>query len=306
MAVVLVYSDKINLASELVTAGQALGYEVQAAAVNDNDLAQALSSWGVKVWNIEEASLNLADTAALASALKQAADKAGASLVLLSSNRRLKEVAGRLAQMQGAACLTNVGSLSAADGKLTASRNSLGGATVATYSVDPTGAVIAISPKSFAAAAVSAGGAVEALTVNIKPTVKLIETRSKAGDSVNIDAAEVLVAVGQGLNSQDDLAMVEELARVLGGEVGCSKPVATDKKWLSEDRVIGLSGKICKPSLAVILGVSGQVQFAVGIRDAKTVVAVNSDENASIATQADYFLVGDIHQVVPALTKALS
>ncbi|MGE5454819.1 MAG: electron transfer flavoprotein subunit alpha/FixB family protein [Methylocystaceae bacterium] len=306
MAVVLVYSDKVNLACELVTAGQALGFEVQAAAVNDNSLAQALSACGVKVWNIEDSNLNLADTGALASALQQVAEQAGAALILLSSNRRLKEVAGRLAQISGGACLTGVGSLSIADGKLTASRNSLGGATVATYSVEPVGAVIAIAAKSFAAATEAAGGTIEALSVSVKPMVKLLETRSKAGDSVNIDAADILVAVGQGLNSQADLSMVEELARVLGGEVGCSKPVATDKKWLNEDRVIGLSGKICKPSLAIVLGISGQVQFAVGIRDAKTVVAVNSDENASIASQADYFLVGDIHQVVPALAKALA
>ncbi|MGE5381425.1 MAG: electron transfer flavoprotein subunit alpha/FixB family protein [Methylocystaceae bacterium] len=306
MAVVLVYSDKSNLARELVTAGRSLGYEVQAVAVNDNDLAQSLNSCGIKVLNIENSSLNMADTAALASALKQAADQAGAALVLLSSNRRLKEAAGRLAQMRGGVCLTDISSLTVNDSQLIASRNALGGATVATYGVDPQNAVIAITAKAFDGAAEAAGGSIEPLTINIKPMVKLLETRPKAGDSVKIDAADVLVAVGQGLNSQEDLGMIEELAKALGGEVGCSKPVATDKKWLSEDRIIGLSGKICKPSLAVVLGISGQVQFAVGIRDAKTVVAVNTDENASIATQADYFLVGDIHEVVPALTKALS
>lgn len=306
MAVVLVFSDKIGLARELVTAGQAIGYEVQAAAINDSNMAQELSNCGIKVSSIEDGILSLADTAAIASALKQAAEQIGAELVLLSGNRRMKEVAGRLAQMRGGACLTGVGSLSVNDGKLVATRNSLGGATVASYNFDPQGGVVAIAAKSFAAASEAAGGTITPLTVSVKSMVKLIETRPKAGDSVNIDAADVLVAVGQGLNDKSDLAMVDELARVLGGEVGCSKPVATDKKWLSEDRVIGLSGKICKPGLAVVLGISGQVQFAVGIRDAKTVIAVNSDENASIATQADYFLVGDIHQVVPALTKALA
>ena len=100
--------------------------------------------------------------------------------------------------------------------------------------------------------------------------------------------------------------MVEELANKLGGQVACSKPVATDKKWLSEERVIGLSGKQCKPDLAILLGISGQVQFTVGIRDAKTIVAVNSDENAVINQMADYVLTADLHEVVPELISLLA
>lgn len=88
--------------------------------------------------------------------------------------------------------------------------------------------------------------------------------------------------------------------------MACSKPVATDKKWLSEERVIGLSGKQCKPDLAILLGISGQVQFTVGIRDAKTIVAVNSDENAVINQMADYVLTADLHEVVPELISLLA
>ena len=88
--------------------------------------------------------------------------------------------------------------------------------------------------------------------------------------------------------------------------MACSKPVATDKKWLSEERVIGLSGKQCKPDLAILLGIYGQVQFTVGIRDAKTIVAVNSDENAVINQMADYVLTADLHEVVPELISLLA
>jgi len=122
---------------------------------------------------------------------------------------------------------------------------------------------------------------------------------------VDIEAAETLVVVGQGLNSQDDLAPVQELARKLGGEVACSKPVATDKKWLSEERIIGLSGKKCKPELAIILGISGQVQFTVGIRDARVIVAVNSDENATINQMSDYILTADLHDIVKEMNEKL-
>jgi electron transfer flavoprotein alpha subunit len=99
--------------------------------------------------------------------------------------------------------------------------------------------------------------------------------------------------------------MAESLAQSLGGVVACSKPLATDKKWLSEDRVIGLSGKLCKPDLALLFGISGQVQFTVGIRDAKTIVAVNTDENATINQMADYILTADMHEIIPELNRLL-
>jgi len=139
----------------------------------------------------------------------------------------------------------------------------------------------------------------------LAPRVKLIETRSKAGEAVDIQAAEVLVVVGQGVE-KDSIAAAEKVAKALGGEIACSKPVATDKKWLPEERIIGLSGKKCKPQLAIILGVSGQVQFTVGIRDAGTIVSVNNDENAYMLQLSDYAMVADAMQVLDELTQALS
>ena len=177
---------------------------------------------------------------------------------------------------------------------------------MATQYIDADKKVIAIRPRTFEAAAGTGAGSVEEVAVEVKKAgVTVLEFKSRVGDTVDIEAAEVLVAVGQGLNSQDDLPAVEELAKKLGGEVACSKPVATDKKWLSEERIIGLSGKKCKPQLAMLLGISGQVQFTVGIRDAKTIVAVNSDENASINQMADYIITADLHDVVAEMNKKL-
>jgi electron transfer flavoprotein alpha subunit len=98
---------------------------------------------------------------------------------------------------------------------------------------------------------------------------------------------------------------VEELARVLGGELACSKPVATDQRWFPEERIVGLSGKKCKPQLAICLGISGQVQFNVGIRDARILVAVNNDPGAYIFQISDYGIAADLHEVVPRLVKGL-
>lgn len=308
MAGILIFSDKTNLALELLTAANSISSsngDIKAVTINNDEQAQALSEAGANVYRINAADLILADVSGVAAALGQAAAELGSNIILLSSNRRGKELAGRLAQVIGAGCLTDVNSLEAADGKTTCNRNALGGATVANQYLKADKQVIAIAPKSFTPAA-GGSGSINDLSVEVKPSaLKLLEVKTKAGDSVDIEAAEVLVAIGQGLNSKDDLAMVEELAKLLGGEVACSKPVATDKKWLSEDRVIGLSGKICKPQLAIILGISGQVQFTVGIRDAKTIVSINTDENATINSLSDYVLTTDLHEAVKAMNAAL-
>ncbi len=307
MANVLIYSDKANMALELITAAKEIGADaVKAVTINDNDAAQALVDAGAEVFNIENDAITIADTAAVASALAQAVEQLGADTVLLSSNRRGKEIAGRLAQIINAGCLTDVTALQVNGDKIECQRNALGGATVATQTITEAKKVIAIRPRTFDPAAAGTGGSLNSLQVEAKPSaIKLVEVRSKAGDSVDIEAAEILVVVGQGMESQDDLPLAQELAQKLGGEVACTKPVATDKKWLSEERIIGLSGKKCKPQLALLFGISGQVQFTVGIRDARVIASVNTDENASMNQMADYILTADLKEVLAEMNKAL-
>lgn len=304
MAGVLIYSDKLNLGLELITAAKAINAEVTAVAINDGELAEGLAKAGAKVLQVDNDNINIADTAALALVIKELANKVDANTVLLASNRRGRELAGRVAQKLEAGCLTDVSSFEVAGDKIECRRNALGGATVATQVVVADKQVIAIAPKSFAPASDGAGS-IDKVDVDVTPKVKVVEVKTKSADTVDIEAAEVLVVAGQGVNSKEDLADVEALAKKLGGEVACTKPVATDKKWLSEERVVGLSGKICKPELAILLGVSGQVQFTVGIRDAKTIVSINTDENASMNQLSDYILTADLHEVVKELNGKL-
>lgn len=295
------------MALELITAAKEIGAgAVKAVTINDNDAAQVLVDAGAEVFNIENDAITIADTAAVASALAQAVEQLRADTVLLSSNRRGKEIAGRLAQIINAGCLTDVAALQVNGDKIECQRNAFGGATVATQTITEAKKVIAIRPRTFDPAAAGTGGSLNSLQVEAKPSaIKLVEVRSKAGDSVDIEAAEILVVVGQGMESQDDLPLAQELAQKLGGEVACTKPVATDKKWLSEERIIGLSGKKCKPQLALLFGISGQVQFTVGIRDARVIASINTDENASMNQMADYILTADLKEVLAEMNKAL-
>lgn len=307
MATVLIYSDKDTMALELLTAAREVGAAaIKAVTINDSQSAASLANAGADVYTVENADIILADTAAVAAALGQAVTQLGADLVLLSSNRRGKEIAGRLAQIIDAGCLTDVTAVQVTDGQLECQRNALGGATVATQVVSAAQKIIAIRPRTFDVAGAADGGKTSSLAFTVQPSaVKLLEVRSKAGDTVDIEAAEILVAVGQGMESQDDLPLAQGLASKLGGEVACSKPVATDKKWLSEERIIGLSGKKCKPQLALLFGISGQVQFTVGIRDARVIASINSDENASINQMSDFILTMDLKKALEEMNSAL-
>jgi len=309
MAAILIYSEKDQPALELLTAARVIangtGLEVKALCINREEQAQEMLGRGAATYSIKEDKLILVDTATVAAALEQAVKKLDASIVLLASNRRGKELAGRLAQKLQAGCLTDVTGLAVVEGKIQCSRNALGGAVIAIQRIESERQVIALAPRSFEAAPVLGGGSIEELSIEAGASpFKIITSRSKAGDAVDIEAADILVIVGQGME-KEDLGLAESIAKKLGGEIACSKPVATDKKWLPEDRIIGLSGKKCNPQLAIILGVSGQVQFTVGIRDAHTIVAINNDENAYILQMSDYAVVADLKEILPELNKAL-
>jgi electron transfer flavoprotein alpha subunit len=310
MGNILVYSDNSNYACELLSAAHniatELGFGIKALSINNDDQAKRLALRCSEAYRIQDDAIQIADTAAVASAVGEVAKKVDAPIIFLSSNRRGKELAGRLAYLIDGGCLTDVGGINIEEGKLCCQRNALGGATVATQTIKSENKVIAIAPKVYDMMAEGEKGTITDIVVEAAPSgITVVEVMPKVKDSVDIEAAEVLVAVGQGLESQDDLPMVEKLAKALKGEVACTKPVATDKRWLSEERIIGLSGKKCKPALAILLGISGQVQFTVGIRDAKTIISINTDENANIMTMSDYRMVADIKDVVPELILAV-
>ncbi|MGE5371996.1 MAG: electron transfer flavoprotein subunit alpha/FixB family protein [Solirubrobacterales bacterium] len=309
MAAILVYSAKQDLGIELLSKAKeiaaAKGLEVAAAAFGSMD-AGLYAARGAKVFTAANPELASLDASVLADALAQIAGKADAKVILVDSSRRGKELAARLAQKLDAACITDVNVIDIKDDGLTCARNAFGGATVAVQSAKTAVQVIAVMPHSFEAAAAVGSGTTVAVELALKPgRLKVTEVKDKNQGTVDLEGADVLVCVGKGLSSQADLKIAEDLAAALGGLVACSKPVATDQKWMPEDRIIGLSGKKAKPQIAICLGISGQVQFTVGIRDAKCIVAVNSDQNAYIFQMADYGIVGDLHQIVPALTAAL-
>lgn len=313
MADILIYSEKREPARELTFKAKefaaTLGLGVSAAAFGSDSGAVAadLGAHGADtVYVSEDAALDGLQTDVVAEALAQVARAAGAVCVLVGSTRRGKELAPRLAQKLGAGCVTDVNGMAVEDGVLVAGRYAYGGSTLAREAITTAVKVFAVMPKTFEIGMPTPGaGAVVTPALTLTPSaVKVVDRRPKEGQAVDLAAANRIVGMGRGFGKREDLGLGEQLAAALKAEIGATKGIA-DFQWVSEDRIIGLSGAKTAPELYVALGISGQIQHTVGINAAKLIVAVNKDKDAPIFQLADYGIVGDLYQVVPALIEKL-
>lgn len=135
--------------------------------------------------------------------------------------------------------------------------------------------------------------------------VEIISVVPSGAEQVDLKAANRVVGIGRGLKAQKDLELVESLASALGAEVACTRPLAEGSDWLPKDRYIGISGQSIAPSLYVAAGISGQLQHVVGVAKAGMIVAINTDATAPIFAVADYGVVGDLYEIVPAIVAVL-
>jgi electron transfer flavoprotein alpha subunit len=314
MAEILVFSENDDLAFELVSEGKefgaALNMDVAAALLGDGagGKADEYFAYGAdRVYVAEHPALADFHAEAFAEALAQIAQENDVQVLLLVSTKRGKELAPRVAQKLGAGCVTDATAVEVQDGNLLVSRYALGGNTVAQEFITSPQKVIAVMPKTFELGAKEARqGEVVTADLDLKePRTRIAERQEKVGEAVNLEEAEVLVCIGRGLEKEEDLKIIEEFAKALGAEIGCTKTLCSDYQWLSEDRMVGLSGKKTSPRLVISVGISGQIQYTVGILGARIAVAINKDEQAPIFALSDYGIVGDLYDVVPSLTKRL-
>ena len=149
-------------------------------------------------------------------------------------------------------------------------------------------------------------GSVEKVKINpdwLKTHTTILDVEEKPKE-LDISEADVIIAVGRGLKSKDDLSMVNELAQLIGANVACTRPMVEAGIFDSKHQ-IGLSGKTVKPKLIITLGVSGAVQFTAGMKASDTIIAINSDKDAPIFDVANYCVVGDIYEIIPKLIERI-
>ena len=166
-----------------------------------------------------------------------------------------------------------------------------------------------ISSGTFDAAQPDASRTGETHTVEWQaPAVAITRTATQArqSNSVDLDKARLVVSVGRGIGSKENIALAEQLCKAIGAELACSRPVAENEKWMEHERYVGISNLMLKPELYLAVGISGQIQHMVGANASQTIFAINKDKNAPIFQYADYGIVGDAVKILPALTAALA
>ena len=308
---VLVYSERESVALELLTFAAGLGQPVAVALLGQEATVwteQCFAHGAQRAYRYADPSLADPQADVLSEALAQIAKLAGVDVILIGSTLRGREVASRLAQKLEAGCITDANGLRAENGQLVATRYALGGNTLSTEVIQSTSQVIAVMPQTFEARPLGVGNSGQVIETALRLTpspVQTVECRAKPAGNVNVESAQVLVCIGRGVGEQKDLDMIQALADALGGVVCCTRPISHDRHWLPEDQMVGISGKISSPRLYFGIGVSGQIQHAVGVMGSKVTVAINSDKNAPIFKLADYGVVGDLYQVVPKLIEKL-
>lgn len=231
----------------------------------------------------------------------------GYRAVLVGGTRSGNEAAARLAHRLGVSCATDCLSVQFDGSNVVVERNYYGGRFLAKQAFLTSPAVLTIPPRRFEPLPGNSSRRGEVLRhrfTSQRSAVKVLEQKPRTRGKVEIEKAEVVVSAGRGVKKKEDLRLVEELAKTIGGEVAGSRPLTEDLKWLPVDVQVGLSGKKVKPRLYLACGISGQIQHVVGMREAKVVVAINTDAQAPILQEADYYVVGDLYKVVPLLTAA--
>jgi electron transfer flavoprotein alpha subunit len=297
----------------------------QIAAANAGSVTAAVVGKGISALADELAAKNVAEVLLVendllenytpdgyCAALKQVVEASKPDLVLFPHTYQVRDFAPKLAAMLGKGMIGDCIGFRSEGGKLVFVRQMFQGKTAADVTFVGAGPWFAsFQSGAFRADLLEASNSGKAHVNNVKVDLKAEDIRTKplelfkeAKASVDLTQAPLIVAVGRGIKAPENIAQAEAVAKALGGEIAASRPIC-DEGWLPMERQIGSSGQTVAPKLYLALGISGAIQHVVGMKGARTIVAVNKDQNAPIFEIADYGIVADIFEVMPALTEEL-
>ncbi|MDQ3715874.1 MAG: electron transfer flavoprotein subunit alpha/FixB family protein [Actinomycetota bacterium] len=295
---------------EMLTAARVLG-EPSAVVAGATGTAAAvkdrLAEYGAaKIYVAESDDIDNHLVAPKAEVLAQLVADSAAAAVLLPSTQEGQEVAGRLALKIGSGLLNDISEVDA-DG--TATQVVFAGAVIVKSRVAKGTPIYTVRPNSVAPQPAQGAGEVIAVDVAISDDAKKVtvldRTVESGGGRPELTEASVIVSGGRGVGSAENFALIEGLADSLGGAVGASR-AATDSGFYPHQYQVGQTGKTVSPQLYLAVGISGAIQHRAGMQTSKTIVAINKDNEAPIFELADFGVVGDLFQIVPALTEEIT
>ncbi|WP_041690712.1 electron transfer flavoprotein subunit alpha/FixB family protein [Eggerthella sp. YY7918] len=290
----LVIAERADAARELCAGARTMADEV--VVVSFGEVAEGLADKVAHISVPEGAVLD--DAADTVIALF---DAEAPEVVFVEPTRHMKSIAGKLAAHAGTSAITDVMSFEDAGAK------SLYFGGVAERVQKAKGvAIYTVSAGTFEGAEPSGANATEEVAwVAPANPVKLISSKPIEKSGVDLFKADAVVAAGRGFAEESELDLARALADKLGGGLACSRPLTEGVNWLPTELYVGVSGLMLSPKVYVACGISGQMQHMVGCNRSQTMFAINKDKNAPIFKQCDYGLVGDVKDVLPALTAAL-
>jgi electron transfer flavoprotein alpha subunit len=292
--------------------GAALGQPVEAAVVGKGVAslaAEAATRKLAKVWAVEHELLDAYTADGYTAALQQLILKSQPTLVLFPHTYQVRDFAPKLATRFSQVLISDVIAIRGETGGLLCTRQYFQGKLNGDVRASGAGPVFAsLQAGAWRADALEAGESpietftpsLDAASIRQKPEAPFRE----AARAVDLTAAEIIVSVGRGIKEQSNIPVVEDLAHAFGAELAASRPIC-DAGWLPMARQVGSSGQTVAPKMYVAVGISGAIQHLVGMKGAGVIVAINKDPHAPIFEVADYGIIGDLFEVVPALAEAV-
>ncbi len=295
-----------ELASYAKKVADSLGTTVTAVTVNATDVSE-LANYGVtKVLKVANDKLANFNAKAYADLIKQAAQKEGSKVIVLSSTTDSLYLAPLVAVGLEAGFVSNVVELPISTSPFQVKRTAFSNKAFNITEIATEVKVIAIGKNSFGLVESSGSASEEAFAPTLNDAdfeVKVVSVEKSSG-KVTIADADIVVSGGRGLKGPENWGMLEELASVLGAATACSKPVS-DLGWRSHSEHVGQTGKPVATNLYIAVGISGAIQHIAGINSSKVKVVINTDAEAPFFKVADYGIVGDAFDIVPKLTQKL-
>ncbi|MDR1320976.1 MAG: FAD-binding protein [Gracilibacteraceae bacterium] len=302
-----VSGEAVSALTDLIAGAKTLADTVSVIVFGDGaQAAEAFAAGADKVYVIPGKDLLLED---YTPSLQNLIARENPRLLMLKTSKRMRLIAGRLAAAAKTSVITDVTALTF-DGGAIIGEHMVYGGSAQRLEKSSAGLCVTLVPEGVFEAPPPAGASngeiIEADFIQPSRKANLMERRPIVAESVNLAVAKKVVGIGRGVAKQEDISLIEQLAKAIGAEMACSRPIAEGANWMARERYIGVSGAMLKPDFYFAIGISGQIQHMVGVNNSKTIIAINNDKNAAIFKYADYGLVADLYAVVPKLIDKLN